>query len=300
MQTSEIIKERRAELGYTQQKLAFKVGCSVSNINNWEADYQSPSLELAYRIATTGLKLSASDAEVILQKLRFEKGQATNNINSSVIGKKDFVLDLKHVAGIEYPPFKSNFYLWQNFRRWFYPDIKRLEKEKDVEGLIKVLGAPRCYNLDEKLCADLTGALARIGKPAVKPIVEAIKEANQTRHYKGVSLYLSDTMPLINALVEIDKPAAIKKLINFLRQEKPYNLPYFARNALVALGKPAVKPLIDVLANCNGDALYLSIRVSKALEQLYIEFPEFVAQNLPQEYFRQAKTLSGCARIPRN
>jgi hypothetical protein len=56
------------------------------------------------------------------------------------------------------------------FDRLFKPDVKNLEQNNDVEGLIKALG----YKEDYEVRCNAADALGRIGDPrAVQPLIDA-------------------------------------------------------------------------------------------------------------------------------
>jgi len=58
------------------------------------------------------------------------------------------------------------------FRSRAFPDIEKLEKKRDVEGLIKALR-------HEDVRLEAVTALGRIGKPAVEPLIQALNDDNE-------------------------------------------------------------------------------------------------------------------------
>lgn len=141
------------------------------------------------------------------------------------------------------------------------PNINKLERKKDVEGLIKVLGVPRLYEIDDKLHSDLVKALGRIGGPAIEPLVKAILEITKTASYRGVTIYARDIRPLYDALAKIGEPG-IDSLVKLLCED----LYSYAKEALAKIGEPAIEPLVEILK--DTDDWRLIGRISKIFKNI--------------------------------
>jgi len=120
---------------------------------------------------------------------------------------------------------------------FFKPNVEKMEKKRDVAGLIDDL-----KHKDWVVRSNATRALGRIGDVrAVEPLIEAMKDDNE--HVKDAAR---------EALQEIRDPEAVKPLIQALKDEQPY----VRKGAAKALGKlgdsQAVNPLIQFL---NDEAL---------------------------------------------
>lgn len=114
----------------------------------------------------------------------------------------------------------------------FKPNVEKMEKKRDVVGLIEALG-----HKDWVVRSNAARALGRIGDVgAVEPLIDAMKDDNeQVKDAAG------------EALQEIRDPGAVKPLIQALKDEQPY----VRKGAAEALGKlgdsQAVEPLIQFL-----------------------------------------------------
>lgn len=126
------------------------------------------------------------------------------------------------------------------------PNINKLERKKDVEGLIKVLSVPRMYEIDDQLCSALAEALGRVGESTVEPLVNAISEITKTFRYRGVTIHPRDIRSLYDALANIGEPS-IEALVK-LFCEDPYSS---ARVALANIGEPAIEPLVEKLKDTD-------------------------------------------------
>ena len=98
-----------------------------------------------------------------------------------------------------------------------------------VPPLIRMLG-------EESLCEPAADTLVRIGEAAVDPLVRALKERKLCRAAAG-------------ALVRVGRPAAVALVPTLGRPETGE----VAAEVLTAMGEPAVEPLVEALG--NGDAL---------------------------------------------
>jgi len=81
------------------------------------------------------------------------------------------------------------------------PDIKKMKENKDVDGLIKALE-------DENARMGVAEALAKIGEPAVEPLINAIKDEDK---------YVRSFVAI--ALANIKDERAVKPLINDLKNK---------------------------------------------------------------------------------
>jgi bilin biosynthesis protein len=88
--------------------------------------------------------------------------------------------------------------------RLFKPDVKKMEDAADVESLVRTL-----QDGDRKVGETAAWALVRIGKPAVEPLIRALR--NQDGHVKwGVGL-------VAWSLGKIGDVRAVEPLIEALR-----------------------------------------------------------------------------------
>jgi HEAT repeat protein len=143
------------------------------------------------------------------------------------------------------------------------PNINKLEREKDVEGLIKVLSVPRMYEIDDQLCSALAEALGRVGESAIEPLVNAISEITKTVSYRGVTIYPRDIGPLYDALANIGEPS-IEALVKLFCKD-PYSP---AKEALAKIGEPAIEPLIEILKNIDDFNVAHRKRISRIFEKI--------------------------------
>lgn len=112
-------------------------------------------------------------------------------------------------------------------------------------------------------------ALAKISKPAVEPLIAALKSGNRRE-----SWFWGDWV--ISALEMIGDERAVEPLMSILRDEENYSdhLRSDSGNALVKIGKPAVEPLIAALKEDDSSTRCLaadalgSIGDRRALEPL--------------------------------
>lgn len=111
------------------------------------------------------------------------------------------------------------------------PNIDKLKDKQDIEGLIKALE----YGTDSDIRQDAIGALIEIGKPAIEPLIKALK-ADDWEVRKSAAW----------ALGKIGDERAVEPLIEVLG-DKDVDVRYIAAWALTEIGEPAVNSLIDVL-----------------------------------------------------
>jgi len=84
----------------------------------------------------------------------------------------------------------------------FKPDVEKLERKKDLEGLIDALK----YQKDDRVCTKAARALCRIGDPrSIDPLIAALKDSHSLVRYEAA--YVLGIMgdpravePLITAL----------------------------------------------------------------------------------------------------
>ena len=140
------------------------------------------------------------------------------------------------------------------FRKFFKPDIEKMERNRDVEGLIKALR-------HEGIRLEAVTALARIGKQAVEPLIQALKNEDRSARFSAAV-----------ALGKIGDPRAIEPLIRALRDEA-WNVRIAVAVALGEIGdERAVGPLTQAL-NDNNEGVRMGAK--KALEKIKtrVEFP---------------------------
>lgn len=111
---------------------------------------------------------------------------------------------------------------------FFKPNVGKMEKKKDVQGLIKALA-----HEDVNVALEVVGALAKIGDTAVGPLIEALRDEYwHTREMAAI------------ALGEIGDPRAVGPLIQAVREGCVRS---GAATALGQIGGAAVEPLIRAL-----------------------------------------------------
>jgi len=122
------------------------------------------------------------------------------------------------------------------------PNIQKLEKNKNVEGLLKSLD-----NIEYR--SDAKDALIRVGEPAVEPLIGMLNDDERDLRILA-----------IESLGEIGDERAVEPLIEALNDEE-WQMRKLIAQALGDLGdKKAVEPLIDVLLN----DYYEGVRVAAA------------------------------------
>lgn len=144
------------------------------------------------------------------------------------------------------------------------PNVEKMEKKRDVEGLIEAL-----KHKDSSVRYSVAVALSRIGKPAFEPLIQALKDRNPCiRLGAAVALgKIGDVRavePLIQSLKDEDKfvrvrvawalgrigdTKAVKPLIQTLEDEE-IDVQKRAVEALGWIGEAtAAKPLVQKLRN---------------------------------------------------
>jgi HEAT repeat protein len=113
------------------------------------------------------------------------------------------------------------------------PDINKLKKNKDFEGLIKALDYDKAYYVR----SNAANVLGSIGDTrAVPALIETLNDSNDNVN-----------MEAAKALGEIGDVRAVTALIDVMRFPNADNVRFNARDALIRLGKPVVPFLIDAL-----------------------------------------------------
>ena len=114
------------------------------------------------------------------------------------------------------------------------PNIEKLKEKEDVEGLIKALKFERYKDVD--LIRDAVEALGKTGKPAVEPLIQALKDEDH-----GVRSSAAEALGMIG------HKSAVEPLIQTLKDKHWY----VRKASAVALGnigdERAVEPLGDSL-----------------------------------------------------
>ena len=134
------------------------------------------------------------------------------------------------------------------------PDIEKMERDRDVKGLVEALR-------HEGVRLEAVMALARIGKPAVEPLIQSLKNEDRSTRFSAAV-----------ALGKIGDPRAIEPLIQALRDEA-WNVRIAVAAALGEIGdERAVEPLTQALNDDNED---VQMGAKKALEKIKtrVEFP---------------------------
>jgi HEAT repeat protein len=164
--------------------------------------------------------------------------------------------------------------------RW--PDVEKLEANKDVKGLIKALDYKKDYNVRRRAVE----ALGKIGDPkAVDPLINALKDEDEyvRKNAAGALGKIGDPKavdPLINALKDDDigvrwrvvealgklgDPKAVDPLTNALKDENKY----MRQGAAEALGKIGDPKAVDALINALKDEeWFMRHRAAEALGKI--------------------------------
>jgi len=153
--------------------------------------------------------------------------------------------------------------------RMFGPNIEKMEKKKDVIGLIKVIRRESWYGFE--VSNNAVEALARIGEPAVESLIQILKDKDRHVRFDAANVLrrIGDARavePLIQALKDeydlvrlqaieglgrIGDARSVEPLIQALTYEYPdRNYEYTQKQvaeALVGIGRPAVALLIRAL-----------------------------------------------------
>jgi HEAT repeat protein len=134
--------------------------------------------------------------------------------------------------------------------RWFRPNEKKMDANKDVKGLINAL-----KDEDSSIRWGAAEALGKIGEPAVTPLIQAFKDKDWHGRAEAVA-----------ALGYTRNARAIEPLIQAFKDES-VAVRYAASKALVNIGEPAVKPLIQAFNDYDEDFIVREL-AAKTLEQM--------------------------------
>ncbi|UCE73499.1 MAG: HEAT repeat domain-containing protein [Methanomassiliicoccales archaeon] len=141
----------------------------------------------------------------------------------------------------------------------FKPNVEKMGKKKNVEGLIEVL---KDVDEDNSVRKNAAKALGEIGDArAVEPLIQALKAR---------SMYVNEEA--VEALGNIKDIRAVMPIIKAMGEKLMYvKFTNKATEALVKIGKPATEPLIHVLKNVRpyvGMAMKHSSMQAKVIEVL--------------------------------
>jgi HEAT repeat protein len=100
----------------------------------------------------------------------------------------------------------------------------------DPRALVKDLG-----NKDGRTRVRARKALGKIGHPAVKYLIEALKDKNQVVRWEAAK-----------SLGEIEDPSAVDALVTALR-DKMFDVRWLAAQALIQIGPKSIKPILHAL-----------------------------------------------------
>lgn len=114
------------------------------------------------------------------------------------------------------------------------PNIKKMEKEKDIIGLIDIALSPLEKDGVRKKSFE---ALVRMGKPVVEPLIDKFDYENRV---VGLNFITINNVAYVFA--EIGDPRAVDTLIKLLKEPMPLETNNIIE-ALVRIGEPAVQPL---------------------------------------------------------
>jgi HEAT repeat protein len=174
------------------------------------------------------------------------------------------------------------------------PNVEKMERKRDIKGLVKALG-----HKDSNVRRGASIALGRIGSPAIKPLLEALKRVHGSlaRQYgpkagrdqaiecnlrtearmicesleaigePSVELLVetletedaSIRVSVVEALGGIGVPRVVAPLIRATK-ESDFDVRYEAVRALIQIGgEEALEPLIQALENWDYQAMWLDL-----------------------------------------
>jgi HEAT repeat protein len=160
------------------------------------------------------------------------------------------------------------------------PDIKKMEKEKDIKGLIRAMG----YDNDEHIRKEAAFALGKI-TDSQSPIYTIRNENTKSEEESG-KLTLKELITSLNdndwgirmnaakTLVEIGEPA-VENLINSL-EDNDWQVRWYAAEILGEIGDTrGIKPLINLLNDKNNgvhsNSLIALIKIGKPCVEILID-----------------------------
>jgi len=154
------------------------------------------------------------------------------------------------------------------------PNIEKLKDKQDIEGLIKALE----YGRDSEVWWAALEALVEIGEPSVEPLIETLED--EDRIVRGRAEL---------ALGKIRDERAVEPLINSFRDGDDE-----AAWALVWIGEPAIKPLIDVLKD-KANVIVIELITSEIFERVFSRQEPEIMEILKQfkQYEEVVNILSG-------
>lgn len=134
--------------------------------------------------------------------------------------------------------------------RLFKPNIEKMEKKGDIEGLMKAMDYPNAG-----VCIGAQEALIKIGEPAVETLIRALKDQERAQvRYNAITV-----------LGWIEGKRAVGPLIQALKDESS-SVRQLAARVLGEKGDSrAVEPLIQALKDENTDARNAAERALKAI-----------------------------------
>ena len=134
--------------------------------------------------------------------------------------------------------------------RLFKPNIEKMEKKGDIEGMMKAMDYPNAG-----VCIGAQEALIRIGEPAVETLIRALKDQERAQvRYNAITV-----------LGWIEGKRAVGPLIQALKDESS-SVRQLAARVLGEKGDSrAVEPLIQALKDENTDARNAAERALKAI-----------------------------------
>ena len=119
------------------------------------------------------------------------------------------------------------------------PDIKKMEKEKDIKGLIRAMG----YDNDEYIRKDAAFALGKI-----------------TDSESPIYTIRNENTELEDILEESSGNLSVEQLIKSLK-DKDWGIRMNAAKTLVEIGEPAVEDLINSLTDRNWQVRWYSAEI---------------------------------------
>ncbi|SRR5579884_202043 len=108
--------------------------------------------------------------------------------------------------------------------------MEQKDTNASIERFIRDLGNP-----DGMIRQHARHALIKIGAPAVDPLIDAYRTGDKIVHYEAAE-----------ALSRIRSAKAIETFIQAL-EDDDFSVRWVAAEGLIAIGRPAVKPLLEVL-----------------------------------------------------
>ncbi|MDD1677444.1 MAG: HEAT repeat domain-containing protein, partial [Methanomicrobiales archaeon] len=118
----------------------------------------------------------------------------------------------------------------------FTPDIEKLRRSGDIEGLIRILRNHETSDLRK-----VEVALISLGEPSIGPLIAALQDPD--RRVREVA---------VEALGGLRSPLAIGPLIEALKDEE-WHIRFLATLGLVEMGKEVVDDLVSALVNEDRD-----------------------------------------------